>query len=537
MALTITSPVTTYNVCDSITGWTGVDGIDGTEQIEGNGACASDVDIETTIMLGPAMTAVNMSTTKYAVYPWVKSFTASFLDIKANGGLFGVLSDGTNSSYWYINGSDTYPGGFEVMVFNSDATPDGNSGTAANLASITRIGVGFKGLSKSKLADNSFLDYVRYASGTALKITGSNTTTDDGWSEVLTGDTTLIAGVIKSQTGSYVLKGPVELGDGAGVLATTFTDDGSVIIFDTSPVGDNHHALACIGNATGATSVTFNNQTFIGAGGRFGFDQTDANLDSFTLLGGALTHAGAVKFQSGQTVSGVVFTDSLTTSIANDLTGCTLAVCGLITLETGGTLDACLIDEPTGAIGVTTQSPAGAALITNTEFISDGTGNGLEITGTAADMTLTDVDFTGYSATVDADKAIFVNIATGTMTINISGGSGVTADAHVRTAGAVVTVASSVPVTITVLDNETGLPIASTARVTLLNDSTKAELDSAAVNASGVYSYSYTGATPLAVSGWVREFSLTGTDYIQKDFSGEITSTGFSLTVRLVPIT
>ena len=461
MALTITSPVTLYNNCDSITGWTGVDGIDGTEQIEGGGACASDVDVETDIMLGPTVTAINMSTTKYAIYPWVKSFTASFLDIKANGGLFGVLSDGTNESYWNVNGSDTYPGGFEVMAFNSDATPDGNSGTPANLTSITRIGLGFKGLAKSKLADNSFLDYIRYSSSTALKITGTNTTTDDGWPEVLTGDTTLIAGILKQQTGSFVLKGPTDIGDSAGTLSTTFSDDGTVIIFDESPVGDSHHSLTCIGNGTGATSVTFKNQTFIGAGGRFDFDQTAVNLNTFSLTGGSLTHAGAVAFKAGQTVDGVVFTDSLTTSIANTVNGCTFSLCGQITLT--GSILSSIVDSNTALSAVVASSPAIAAQTNGTEFISDGTGNGLEIGGTAANMTLTDVDFTGYSTTVDVNKAIYVNIATGSMTINISGGSGVTLSSHVRTAGATVTVSADTTIIFTNMKDNTEVRIYKTS--------------------------------------------------------------------------
>ena len=42
--------------------------------------------------------------------------------------------------------------------------------------------------------------------------------------------------------------------------------------------------------------------------------------------------------------------------------------------------------------------------------------------------------------TVDANKAIYVNIATGTVNLTLSGGSGVSADSHVRTAGATVNV-------------------------------------------------------------------------------------------------
>lgn len=443
MAITTTSGLTLYDNCDTAT-FTGADGIDADEKIQGVACQASDVDIETNTMIGAAITSINMSTTKYAIYPFAKSFTAAYLDLKENGGLFGILSDGTNDSYWYVGGSDTYPGGWEVLSFNSDAAPDGNSGTAADLTAITNMGFGFKGLQKSKLADNSFLDYYRYASATtpALRIYGTNTVTNDLWSEVLSDDTALIAGVIKAQSGSYVLKGPVELGDSVGTTASTITDNGSVIVFDGGPVGDLHHAIIGKGNGTGATSITFTNQTILSAGGRFAFDQTDANLTSFSISGGSLTHAGAVSFKSGQTVSGVVFTDSLTTSIANTVTGSTFSLCGLITVTSTGALTDCIVTSGTGATAVLASTPAVAANITGATFTSDGTGNGLEITGTAADLTLTDAVFTGYSATVDADKAIYVNIASGTVNLTISGGSGVSLSSHVRTAGATVNIIS-----------------------------------------------------------------------------------------------
>lgn len=464
MAITTISGLTLYDNCDTAT-FTGADGIDSDEKIQGVACQASDVDIETNTMIGPTITAINMSTTKYAIYPWAKSFTAAYLDTKANGGLFGILSDGTNDSYWNVGGSNTYPGGWEVLSFNSDAAPDGNSGTAADLTAITNMGFGFKGLQKSKLADNSFLDYYRYATAAtaALRIYGTNTVTDDLWSEVLTDDTTLIAGIIKSQAGSYVLKGPIELGDSVGTTASVITDEGSVIVFDGGPVGDLHHAIKGTGNGTGTTSITFKNQTILSAGGRFAFDQTATNLTTFSLSGGSLTHAGSVKFKSGQTVEGVVFTDSLTTSIANTVTGSTFAVCGLITMVTGSVITNCIIDEPTGAVGVTAPSPADAASISDTTFNSDGTGNGLEITGTAANITLSGLDFTGYSTTVDANKAIYVNISTGSMTINIDGGSGVTASSHVRTAGATVTVSADVTVTFTNLKDSTEVRVYKTS--------------------------------------------------------------------------
>ena len=439
MALTTVSGLTEYNDCDVVTGWTGVDGIDTDEKIEGTGCLASDVDIETDIMLGPTVTSINMSTTKYAIYPWIANYTAAYLDLKTNGGLFVALSDGTNSSYWYVGGTDTYPGGWEVLVANTDAAPDGNSGTAANLASITNMGFGFKGVSKSKLADNSFVDYFRYASGAALRVYGTNTTTDDGWSEILTDDQTLIAGVIKAQAGSYVVKGPIEIGDSVGTNSTTFTEDGNIIVFPDLPVGDNHYAITCIGNGTGTTSVTLANQVIKSAGGRFSFDQSDTNLTSFTMTGTTLVHANSPTFKSGQTVTGDTFDDCLqivpstSTFTGNIIKGY---------VGTGG-----------GALLFSSANTA------NCSFISAGSGHAIKITATGT-YTFTGHEFSGYSTTspgsnlissTGSTDAMVYNDSGGLVTLNVAGGG--TTPTVRNGAGATTQVNSNVLVTYNTLVN------------------------------------------------------------------------------------
>lgn len=90
--------------------------------------------------------------------------------------------------------------------------------------------------------------------------------------------------------------------------------------------------------------------------------------------------------------------------------------------------------------------------LNGTSFTSGGTGHAIEFTGTATSRTLTNVTFSGYAA-VDGstgNEAIYVNIASGTMTLTIAG-SGNTPS--IRTAGATVTVvAGAVSVTITTTD-------------------------------------------------------------------------------------
>lgn len=403
MALTTTSPLTEYNDCDDITGWTGADGVDTDEKIEGTGCLASDVDIETNIMLGPTVTSINMSTTKYAIYPWMANYTAAYLDTKAGHGLFVALSDGTNTSYWDVGGTDTYPGGWAVLPANTNATPDWNSGTAANLAAITRMGFGFKGVSKSKLADNSFLDYFRYATAAtaALKVTGTNTTTDEGWAEILTDDITLIAGIIKAQPGGYLLKGTVQIGDDTGTLSTTFTDDGNIVVFGDYPVGDDHFGISCKGNTTGTTSVTLANQVIKSDGGRFNFDQSDTNLNTFSLTGSTLVHANGPTFKAGQTVTGNVFDDCLQI-VPSTCTFTNAVIKGYV--GTGG-----------GALLFSSANTA------NCSFESSGSGHAIYITATGT-YTFTGHVFTGYSTTSPGSNLVSSSGSTDAMIYNNSGG-------------------------------------------------------------------------------------------------------------------
>ena len=101
---------------------------------------------------------------------------------------------------------------------------------------------------------------------------------------------------------------------------------------------------------------------------------------------------------------------------------------------------------------VVASSPAGAALVSGCDFTSDGTGHAIEVTGTAADFTLTNNTYTGYGADGTTDAAIFVNIASGTaIVISITGGDTPT----IRTAGVAVTVQNAVTIKITVRDANT----------------------------------------------------------------------------------
>ena len=156
-----------------------------------------------------------------------------------------------------------------------------------------------------------------------------------------------------------------------------------------------------------------------------------------------------------------VFTDMGTFIFlsASTILGSTFRRCNLVTTG-GATFTGCTFDRTNDATrAVTASSPANAALITDSTFVSGGTKHGLEITGTAANMTLTNNTWTGYAGSDGStgNEAVYVNIATGSMNLTISGGT----TPSVRTAGCAVTVVSGAVSATATVTTATGTPIQS----------------------------------------------------------------------------
>ena len=187
------------------------------------------------------------------------------------------------------------------------------------------------------------------------------------------------------------------------------------------------------------------------------------------------------------------------------------------------------------SITLTTTNPS---LISDSSFISDGTGHAIEITGTATNRTLTNIDFSGYTASNGStgNEAIYVNIASGSMTITIDGGT----TPSIRTAGATVTVVTGqVTTTITVKDVNTGSNIQN-ARVYLIADAGGPLSEGTVIfnnltNASGQVSDTRSLASDQPVVGWVRK-SSSAPYYKNSPITGTIDNiTGLSLTVQMIP--
>lgn len=158
----------------------------------------------------------------------------------------------------------------------------------------------------------------------------------------------------------------------------------------------------------------------------------DANVD----FSGSSIVGASVTLRSTVTLDNVTFID-----------------CGTFT-QNSAVLTNCTFDNTK----VTSAAPGDADNISNTSFTSAGTGHAIEIGGTAADITLTGLTFTGYAGTNGStgNEAIYVNIASGTMIISITGGG---STPSIRTAGCTVTVQNAVTVKVTAKDADTSAAI------------------------------------------------------------------------------
>jgi len=381
-----------------------------------------------------------------AITIWAFWASPASLTTYANGGIRTVVGNTVGDFYAFLaSGSDFEPnpfgGWYNYAIDPNTATADSTVGTPDDTWSI--VGIAINATAQSR--GNPFaVDAIRVGRCAMEVIDGQ---AGDYGTFVGMADFDDSSGqryaLFQVVPGGYRWQGLMSLGL-AGTSVDFRDSNANIVIANTPMVAANFNKVEIRHASSNVewTSITIN---------AYGVNDAIAVTNS----------AGKLEVVDNATVTftACTFID-MSTFIFNDgansnvLTGCIFQRCDQITTG-GATLSGCTIDDSTNASAVIVSSPANAAKISDSEFLSGGTGNGLEIGGTAANITLSGVDFTGYSTTVDADKPIFVNIATGSMTINISGGSGVTASSHVRTAGAVITVSADVSVTFDKMRDDT----------------------------------------------------------------------------------
>jgi len=368
-----------------------------------------------------------------AILIWAFWASPASLTTYATGGIRTVVGNTVGDFYAYKgSGSDFEPnpfgGWYCYAVDPNTATADTTVGTPDDTWSIAGIAINATAQSRG----NPFaVDAVRVGRctlevtngqagdyGTFVGMASFDTSTDERY------------GLFQTVPGGYRWQGLMSLGL-AGTAVDFRDSNANIVVANTPMVAANFNKIEIHNTSSNVewSSITINSY------GVNDLIATTTSAGNFEVVDNATVAFDACTFIDMNTF---IFNDGTN---SNDITDSTFQRCGLITTG-AATFTGCKFDDSSNATSVVVASPADATKITNSEFVSGGTGNGLEITGTATNITLTGLDFTGYSASVDADKAIYVNIASGSVELNISGGSGVTVASDVRTAGATVTVVS-----------------------------------------------------------------------------------------------
>lgn len=371
---------------------------------------------------------------------WAYWAAPNSLDSEANGGIRTIIGDTVGDfRAWIHGGNDTYTyGGWINLATNPTVSTDYTAGTPATTYrhfgwaynAVTVPGKGNPycvdamryGRCESRFAGGQAADYATF-SGFATQ----NDNITNRW------------GLIQETDGGFLWKGLITLGY---VSLVDFRDSNTSILIDnTKKVTSNFNKIE-IRQATSRvdfTSISIQSLSTASRGNFEVIDNATVNISSCNF-----TDMGTFIFLSNSTVDATTFRR-----------------CDLITLG-GGTYTGCIFAESFNTTkAVLAASTTEAALISDSEFISDGTGYGLEITGSAGDFTFSNVTWTGYALQggTAADRALHITATTGTFNITISGGTAPTYHSE----GATVNINSDVTVTFTGLKDNSEIRIYKTS--------------------------------------------------------------------------
>lgn len=365
-------------------------------------------------------------------------------------GLHSGTTGGSNWKVWQVYSKDV-PQDFGVavpIIINPSNTDTLATNGTLDTADTRQIGVwrGGVGVLTGKDCFGMF-----WKMGTTVVSSGTYTMDMPALKRLLATDKERLA-VIQQGANQYIVYQKVQFGDGTNPI--NFQVDSVAIEFPSkknTAAGlinfngtDNSLGFIFYPSSTGTIKLI---NSIISGGSKQAFQVHASASASATwdFKGSTIIGMGDVQLRAVWTWTQVTFTNCLTiTQNSAVIDGCTFSNSKIIS-----------------------ASPADAALISDTSFTSAGTGYAIEIGGTATNITLSGLTFTGYATTDGStgNEAVFVNIASGNMTINVSGGT----TPSIRTAGATINVVRYVTVKVTAKDADS-LAAIQDARVLLEAD-------------------------------------------------------------------
>ena len=461
----------------------------------------------------------------WAFFPWLVWTAPGAIQTQASGGLVFIVGSSL-SAYdgWFVGGKDfgSYPyGGWQCFAVDPEIGYSEQVGGGPG-TSYRYVGCGVDVATQVSKGSPLGVDAIRYGRG-ELRVAGGSV--GDGYATfagmaAANDGSTARWGLFQAIPGGYQWKGLMYFGYGA---LTEFTDSNVNIVIDNTEFVTSSFNRIEINNTSSKINWTNINITALGTVSRGQFEMID-NATEFNDTGGVFTDMDTFIYLSNAVITGKTFRR-----------------CGEVT-QGGATFSGCVFDSP-GENVIDSSGEEFSALVcsdldevSDCEFNSYGFGHAIELTSAHADSsgaspyTLDGCTFTGYASSDGStgDEAIYNNSG-GHVIINVVNGS----VPSVRNgSGASTSITSSVPVVITVIDQDNQeVP---DARVAVYKLSDNSELINDDADSDGILSTSVPYTAPIDVYIRVRQ-SLVSDDprYIPFSTTGQIDGNGLTLTVTL----
>ena len=405
MAVTVTLNLTEMYDFDSTTDTSASQGgnaVDTDAKVEGTGSIACELRTAGRQWMKYTRPSGTWDLSNQHVYVWVNCIFAGQLATKASGGMGILLGDGTNQAYHYLEGSDTYSGGWICLVCDTSQSFDWNTGSNPTLTAITEVGVYINIATGFKNVESTWMDIARYGDGITIT---SDSSCDLDDIIAVSENTTNASGIIRKSNGVFYVQGKLRFGDGSGTGSLTFADTSQIIVFPDKHVSSTHYGIIVQGNGTGTTS--FQMGTLSGGRGisgcvikannvnkPFSFTATDTDVSTMKLYGCLFYRAGDVSlpvYSTGRQVISCTFEESGTVIAST----CTVTYCNFINS----------VDEAL-------QIDSASFNVTYCNFITCATGFETTITSSLSFYSLS---FTGctYDGLNSSGSAVTVNYDSG----------------------------------------------------------------------------------------------------------------------------
>ncbi|PIR79959.1 MAG: hypothetical protein COU25_02605 [Candidatus Levybacteria bacterium CG10_big_fil_rev_8_21_14_0_10_35_13] len=338
----------TLSTADAVTNWTGAT-IDGNVvQIQGADCVSVKQVTGVNRIYYNYGSGIDMTLYDRHFYIWGMAASSGKLFGKVSGGIRIFMgTTATDYDEWYVDGSDTYLGGWKCFVMDINTPSNHTNGTGVTKTSVQYFGLGFNCLSGFTGNNKTlFVDAARVGSG--LMITGGSSSDTGKFSEIYADDTSSSNqyGIIRRDAGAYIVQGELVFGDTAAATSYYFSDNNATVIFDDKQVSSTLYKIKPVAHASATTSQ-------FQLGDKVGTGTSSIGTKAVTISAASISTTGSFTYSaSAKTITrstGSFITDGIKAGTSIRVAGTsnndgvyTMTITGLadttLTLSSGDTL-------------------------------------------------------------------------------------------------------------------------------------------------------------------------------------------------------